>query len=279
MRELPEDAARSEANGAAARDGPAVLQSSDSAVGWPVPDGETLLARACAPYQASDTLARHFSQFKLRMDPVFAIALAKGLLPPRPRILDIGCGQGLLAAWLFAAQRCHPQAWPQGWPPPPSPVSYLGIEWTPADAARAQQALDGLTPWPVEIRQADACVVLRQMVEQRQTGKWDLVVILDMLHYLDYPAQEALLRDALRCLAPGGTVLLRIGDASAGWRARYSRTVDRIVNLVRAGRTTPLYCRPAQQWRQLLREVGLTMREVPLPRDAHGANVLMVGTR
>ncbi|MGY8524736.1 class I SAM-dependent methyltransferase [Paracidovorax citrulli] len=253
--------------------------SATAQVRWPVPDGEALLAQACEPYRAADTLARHFSQFKLRNDPVFAIALGKGLLPPRPRILDIGCGQGLLAAWLFAAQRCHPGQWPRGWPAPPAPASYLGIELTSADAARARDALYRLAPWPLEVREADACAALHDMVRREQTGCWDLVVILDMLHYLDYGAQEALLRNALCSLAPGGTLLLRIGDASAGWRARYSRAVDRIVNLVRAGRTTPLYCRPAQEWRDLLRELGMSMREVPLPPDAHGANVLMVGTR
>ncbi|KAA6129318.1 hypothetical protein F1599_06160, partial [Cupriavidus cauae] len=94
----------------------------------------------------------------------------------------------------------------------------------------------------------------------------------------DRPAQEALLRDALRCLAPGGRLLMRVGDASAGWRARYSRAVDRVVQWLRAGRTSPLTCRPADEWRALLRGMGMTLREVPLPRDAHGANVLMVGT-
>ncbi|NNH12914.1 hypothetical protein HLB16_18780, partial [Cupriavidus gilardii] len=65
---------------------------------------------------------------------------------------------------------------------------------------------------------------------------------------------------------------------SAGWRARYSRAVDRVVQWLRAGRTSPLTCRPADEWRALLRGMGMTLREVPLPRDAHGANVLMVGT-
>ena len=39
---------------------------------------------------------------KLRGDPVYAALLAQGLLAGRARVLDLGCGQGLLAAWLLA---------------------------------------------------------------------------------------------------------------------------------------------------------------------------------
>lgn len=237
------------------------------------PAGEALIARASARYRAADPFAVHFARFKLRNDPVFAIALAQGLIPDGARILDIGCGQGLLASWLLAAQQCHPDSWPRGWPAPPGPRSYLGIELTPADADRARAALAQPGPWPADIRHADARAAVAEVA-----AACDLVVLLDVLHYIDRPAQEALLRDALRCLAPGGRLLMRVGDASAGWRARYSRAVDRVVQWLRAGRTSPLTCRPADEWRALLRGMGMTLREVPLPRDAHGANVLMVGT-
>ena len=41
----------------------------------------------------------------------------------------------------------------------------------------------------------------------------DLVVILDVLHYVDPAAQAGVLRRVLDALAPGGRLLLRIGDA------------------------------------------------------------------
>ena len=47
----------------------------------------------------------------------------------RGHILDLGCGQGLLASWLRAALLCYESgSWPQGWPPAPTPRSTRGIE-------------------------------------------------------------------------------------------------------------------------------------------------------
>ncbi|TWG85974.1 methyltransferase family protein [Cupriavidus gilardii J11] len=239
---------------------------------WPSPEGAGLVAHAAAWYAPAGAFAQRFARFKLHHDPVFAILLAQGLVPARARILDIGCGQGLLPAWLATASDCHPHSWPGDWPSPPVPTAYVGIELTPADAERARRALCGRTAWPCEIRTADAREALHD-----ERAAYDVVVILDVLHYMEFDAQQAVLRDAVRCLAPGGRLILRVGDASAGWRARYSRAVDRIVQWLRAGRATPLYCRPADEWRRLLRGMGLALREIPLPADAHGANVLMVG--
>lgn len=54
---------------------------------------------------APGRFAYHFARGKLGGDPVFLALLERGLLSDRARILDLGCGQGLLAAWLLAARR------------------------------------------------------------------------------------------------------------------------------------------------------------------------------
>ena len=64
-----------------------------------------LVDKAAAPYRASGRFAYHFARGKLGGDPVFAGLLLHGLIPHQVRILDIGCGQGLLASWLHAARR------------------------------------------------------------------------------------------------------------------------------------------------------------------------------
>ena len=69
-----------------------------------------LLAAASAYYRPAGAFAWRFARGKLAADPVFPALLAQGLLAGRTRILDLGCGQGLLAAWLLAAHACHARA-------------------------------------------------------------------------------------------------------------------------------------------------------------------------
>ena len=105
-----------------------------------------LIEAASAYYRVAGRFAWHFARGKLGADPVFAAVLASGLLGGRTRILDLGCGQALLAAWLLAAHACHasaePGAWPEGWPAPPAVQSYAGIEIN-ATTADGRTALDG----------------------------------------------------------------------------------------------------------------------------------------
>jgi SAM-dependent methyltransferase len=232
---------------------------------------DALVRDASRRYRQAGHFPYHFARFKLRRDPVFRIALAAGLIPDGARILDLGCGQGLLAAWLLASQRHDGPAWPAHWHRPPRPRALVGIELTDTDVALARTALAGATDWPIDIVQGD----IRAMPQ----GAYDHVVMLDVLHYLDYAGQEAVLRHVHASLAPQGSVLLRVGDAGAGLQARYSQAVDRTVQWLRARRATPLYCRRADDWRALLARQGFALREIPLPAEAHGANVLMVAHR
>jgi 2-polyprenyl-3-methyl-5-hydroxy-6-metoxy-1,4-benzoquinol methylase len=64
-----------------------------------------LLAEACDPYRKAGLFAYFFARGKLGSDPVYRAILERGLLLGRLRILDLGCGQALLTAWLQAAAR------------------------------------------------------------------------------------------------------------------------------------------------------------------------------
>jgi hypothetical protein len=62
-----------------------------------------ILDHTSEPYRAAGKFALHFARGKLGLDPVFLAMLERGLFPDNARILDLGCGQGLLAAWLLSA--------------------------------------------------------------------------------------------------------------------------------------------------------------------------------
>ena len=58
---------------------------------------------ACQPYRRAGHWAWHWARGKLGRDPVFKGMLERGDLPERARVVDIGCGQGLMASLLQAS--------------------------------------------------------------------------------------------------------------------------------------------------------------------------------
>lgn len=226
-----------------------------------------LVSAAAAPYRAGGRFAWHFARGKLGGDPAFAGLLRLGLIADGAHLLDLGCGQGLLARWLDAAVQAHAAGdWPAGWPPPPRLAGYHGIELMPRDVARAGAALAGL-PW-ARVECGDIC--------SADFGRAEVAVILDVLHYIDYAAQAAVIARLAHTLAPHGTLLLRVGDAAAGWPFRCSQWVDRIVTFVRGHRLGRLYCRPLDDWCALLRAHGFAVRAQAMSAGTPFANVLLI---
>jgi SAM-dependent methyltransferase len=231
-----------------------------------------LIGRASAYYRGAGPFGWRFAHGKLSCDPVFSAILARDLLGGRSRILDLGCGQGLLAAWLLAARACHASerrgAWPNGWPPPPPLASYSGIEINPREVARARHAF-ALDPGiVVQIVHGDIRVV--------DYAGADAVVILDVLHFLDYRAQEKVLQRVRGALTAEGLLLLRIGDASGGAGFGLSKAVDGAVALVRRRRWVPLQCRRLAAWQALLGGCGFDAGEaLPMSAGTPFANVLL----
>jgi SAM-dependent methyltransferase len=224
-----------------------------------------LIGGAAAPYRLSGRFAWHFARGKLRRDPVFTALVERGWIPSGAYVLDLGCGQGLLAAWLAAAQRVWDQgAWPTMWPSPPTSVRVRGIELMPADVRRARAALGE----KAQIECAD--------IREAGFGKADVVVILDVLHYMDYATQDSILMRARAALEPRGTLLLRVGDAAGGLRFRFSHWVDKIVTVARGHRLGPLYCRGIDEWRRALERLEFDVEGHPMSARTPFANVLLV---
>lgn len=223
---------------------------------------------ACAPYRPVGRFAWHFAQGKLGRDPVFRAFLERGDLPPGARVVDIGCGQGLLASLLGACDRAaHAGSWPAQWPAAPAGCRYHGIELMPRDVARAEAALHALPMAPRVV-----CADMRQA----ELPPCDVVVILDVLHYVDHAAQEALLGRVRGALAPQGRLLLRVGDAAQTGGFRISQWVDRLVTWTRGHRVPPTYGRSVAQWQAVLERQGFQVQRVPMSAGTPFANVLLV---
>ena len=95
-----------------------------------------LHAAACQPYRRAGRWAWHWARGKLGRDPVFRGMLERGDLMSGARVVDIGCGQGLMASLLQACAAMQAAGqWPAGWPRPASASTYTCLLYTSSDAA------------------------------------------------------------------------------------------------------------------------------------------------
>jgi SAM-dependent methyltransferase len=227
-----------------------------------------LLGSSAAPYRAAGRFAWHFALGKLGRDPVFRALLERGELAERGRVVDIGCGQGLLASLLDACNRARAaQTWPSAWPAAPHTQQYTGIELMPRDVARAERAVAHLALAPRFIC-GDMCTTALPAC--------DLVVILDVLHYVDHAAQAEVLARVKQALAPRGRLLLRVGDQADRRGFAISQWVDRVVTRIRGHQVAPTWGRSVAAWCALLQGEGFAVRTLPMSSGTPFANVLLI---
>ena len=230
-----------------------------------VPGWRRGTSELAAAYRRAGRLAWHFARGKLRHDPPFAGLLRLGLIPSGAGVVDPGCGQGVLSAWLHAAAaRFDAGDWPAGWPQPPRGLRRRGVERMRRDVERARAALgDKADSVQGDMRAADLRCA-------------DAVMLFDVLHYIEVAEQDALLRRVHAGLPPGGVLLLlRVGDADGGWRFRCSAWVDRVATRVRGHEALPVHCRSLGKWTGLLSGLGFDLRVIPMSEGMPFANVLL----
>lgn len=224
-----------------------------------------LLERAAQPYRSAGRFAWFFAKGKLKGDPVFFGLLEHGLIPDASRLIDLGCGQGLLASWLLEARALHESGeWPAHWPAAPKVEIIWGLELMPRDVQRARDALGNRA----QILQGDIC--------NADFGKAEVAIILDVLHYLDYEAQEEVLRRVRAALPAGGTFIARIGDAAGGLPFYFSNWVDQAVYLLRGHRPQKVYCRTLGEWLQVLTRNGFEAAPLPMHKGTPFTSVMLI---
>ena len=230
-----------------------------------------LFDAAVKPYEQAGKFSTHFARGKLTGDPVFREILARGLIPPHTHVLDIGCGQGLLSAWLMAADTLAAQPeWPSNWKSAPQGVTVKGIELMPADVVRARKAFVAHES-RFTFEAGDMC---NTPFENAQT-----VVILDVLHYVPYPAQQVVLQRVYTALASGGLLILRVGDAAGGLGFKVSNWVDYLVTLARGHGLSKLHCKPVSEWVSQLEKLGFKVETKPMSQGTPFSNVLLLARK
>lgn len=149
-------------------------------------------------------------------------------------ILEIGCSVGNLADAFVGLKG----------------ITYTGVDIDEAALAVARQRFSGNPNFrfrndPLEMLAAES-------------ARWDYVLIAGVLHHVDQPTADAMIRDCLAVLAPGGSLVvsepvpLRTGDGPA----------FRLIHRVEQGR----FLRETEHLGAMLQHAGLTIQfcEEPL---------------
>lgn len=227
-----------------------------------------LLAAACKPYRATGNFNYHWARGKLGNDPVFTSLLEQGTLHQRVRVLDLGCGRGLLAAWFLAADRLASTGqWPASFEVPTG-IEFHGVDLHVGACAVGNQALKPHFGDRVSLVSGDMC--------RTDLRGYDAIIILDVLHYISFAQQEALLDQIRASLRPGGLLVTRVGNALGGWRFRFSQWVDLAVANAQGQRIRSLSCRPLSDWAQALAARGFTVTAQPMSSGTPFANALLL---
>jgi SAM-dependent methyltransferase len=225
-----------------------------------------LVRRASDRYAATSITAWEFARGKLRGDPVYRSAVTSGLLSRPGReapstLVDVGCGQGLMLALLAELRRAVRRGEWQG-ADAPFFDRLIGIELRPNVAAIARAALAG---------EAD---IVANDVRKESLPPADVVLLFDVLHLMPGADQEALLAVLARALEPGGVMLIREADASAGWRFTAVRLGNRVKALaVRRWRQT-FHFRSRTEWLATFDALGLHADVRPMGAGTPFGNVL-----
>ena len=228
----------------------------------------TLFERAARRFLPCGRGPYYFARGKLGGDPVFTALLKHGLIPHGARIIDIGCGQGVLGALLAAAEMA--EHWPADYAPAPQGWTLTGIDLRARAVRQGRQALADLAS-RITLTVGDA--------RREALPASDIAVILDVPHYIEYDAQEDLLRRVHAALSDNGTLLLRVGDATPTWRFHLTLVVDWLITLARGTPWPRFWCRSQPEWLALLESLGFETTATPMSAGTPFANVLFIGRK
>ena len=175
-------------------------------------------------------------------------------------IVDLGAGRGQLPILLLelgVADRV------------------TGFDWderkirSAASAASGEAA--GLPPVSAEFVHAD--------VRSVRIPSADTVLLVDVLHYLAFEDQDALLDRAFDAVRPGGQILVREADSARGLRSLATRAEEMLFTRLRFNRGEGVRLRPAAHIVRRLEARGALCSVRPAWGATPFSNVLILGRR
>jgi len=147
-------------------------------------------------------------------------------IPKEGRIIDIGCGYGLLANFLASKS---------------SKRDVIGIDLSAGRIGAAQKTTNN---------RRNICFKLMNALDL-ELGEPDAVVMSDFLHHIDYQTQQELLVRCYQKLRSGGFLIIEEVDNRPLWKYWFNTIVDRMLNIGEG-----IFFRNHQEFRELLERIG-----------------------
>jgi len=209
--------------------------------------------RLLSLYRTSPLPVRAHVRVRWATCPFRAVAAQ---FPVSGRILEVGCGHGLLSLCLALSG-------------PDRRVTGIDVDEAKLAAARVAAGRAGL-PASFEIVDGDAL----------PEGPWEGIAIVDVLYLLSAADQVALLRSCAGLLAPGGVLVVKEMAPVPRWKARWN-TVQETAAVKVLGITAgeALTFLPPGDLASAMAGGGLAVRERPLHRGYLHPHHLLVGQR
>ena len=187
------------------------------------------------------------------------VAVIDAEVPRSGRVLEVGCGHGLISAYL--ALSSHDRA-------------VTGVDIDARKIAVASHAQSHVDPHATHLdfhHEASGDV---------PEGPWDAIVIVDVLYLLDKPAEFALLDACVERLAPGGVLVIKETDVAPRWKHWVAKTQEVVATkILRITEGSSLSFTPIAQIAAHLRTLGLEATTRPVDKGYLHPHALVVARR
>lgn len=162
--------------------------------------------------------------------------LIESCIPRKGRILDFGCGYGMLGNFLAVKSPAR---------------TVVGVDLNPDRVAVAQRTVGARKN--VRFHLGD--------VESLATSPFDGAVMTDVLHHIEDRGVEILLRKVCTCIGESGLLAVLDVDRRPFWKFCTTYAIDSLLNP-----TDRLHYRPVRRIEEMLENSGMQVERV-IPAD------------
>jgi 2-polyprenyl-3-methyl-5-hydroxy-6-metoxy-1,4-benzoquinol methylase len=180
------------------------------------------------------------------------LAVMDLLIPAEGRVLDVGCGFGLWAAYFAQMQPGR---------------QIVGVDPSKGRVAMAQRVAEKLG--------IDAEFRCEDIRDADLTGTFAGAYVLDVLHHIPEAHQRPVLERLHALLEPGGVLVIKDITTEPWMELKFTEALDRLM----VGLKEPLAYRHHHDWRALLEELGFRVRVVRVPDVLPYPHVVIAATK